>query len=157
MSNRIRRHLSTAVAFFLKLCQVSPLFLPFHSRSTLKLDEHYIQRVSRRSKCKKKKERKRKKDIKRHGAVIHRTGTFSDFCGTQSSGSASLIVCGREFQSLGAELEKARKPNCFSFVVFSVFSAALGVRRRGCDDERRGRAGTYWGMSSCKYSGVVPS
>ena len=50
--------------------------------------------------------------------------------------SASLTVYGRAFQSLEAELEKARKPNC----LLVCFSAALGISRRGCDDERRGRA-----------------
>ena len=30
------------------------------------------------------------------------------------------------------------------------FSAALGIRRRGCDDERRGRAGICQRMSSCE-------
>ena len=67
--------------------------------------------------------------------------------------STSPTVFGRAFQSLGAELEKARKPN----YIFWCFSAALGIRRRCCDNERRGRAGTYRGMSSCKYSGAVPS
>ena len=33
--------------------------------------------------------------------------------------SASLIVCGRAFQSLGAELEKAMKPSWFSVCFFS--------------------------------------
>ena len=33
--------------------------------------------------------------------------------------SASLIVCGRAFHNLGAELEKARKPNLFLGVFFS--------------------------------------
>ena len=46
---------------------------------------------------------------------------------------------------------------CFSFSFGVCFSAAFGIRRRGYDDERRGRAGTYWGMSSCKYSGAVLS
>ena len=36
--------------------------------------------------------------------------------------SASLIVCGRAFQSLGAELEKALKPSCFlAIFLFFVF------------------------------------
>ena len=43
--------------------------------------------------------------------------------------AASLIVCGRPFQSLGAELEK-------------TFLVALGIRRHGCDVERMGCAGT---------------
>ena len=53
--------------------------------------------------------------------------------------SASTIVCGRAFQSLGAELEKAQKPNCF----LMCFLAALGVCRHGCNEEQRGGAGTY--------------
>ena len=48
--------------------------------------------------------------------------------------SASLIVCGRAFQSLGAELGKALKPKFL--LVF--FSTVLRIRRRGCDDERKG-------------------
>ena len=44
-------------------------------------------------------------------------------------------ICGRAFQSLEAELEKIRKPNCF----LVCFSAALGISRLGFDDERRGR------------------
>ena len=62
--------------------------------------------------------------------------------------SASLIVCGRAFQGLGAELEKALKPSYF----VECFSVALGIGRRGWDEERRDR-----GMSSCLYSGAVPS
>ena len=45
--------------------------------------------------------------------VIHRTGVFFICLWNTTTESASLIVCGRAFQSLGAELEKARKPNCF--------------------------------------------
>ena len=67
--------------------------------------------------------------------------------------SASLIVCGRAFQSLGAELGKALKSN----FLLVYFSTVLRIRRRGCDDERRGLAGTCQGMSSCKYSGAGPS
>ena len=67
--------------------------------------------------------------------------------------SASLIVCVRAFQNLGAELGKALKPNC----LLVCFSTVLRIRRRGCDDERRGRAGTCQGMSSCKYSGAGTS
>ena len=37
--------------------------------------------------------------------------------------SAALIVCGRAFQSLGAELQKALKPRCF----LVCFSVALGT------------------------------
>ena len=67
---------------------------------------------------------------------------------------ASLTVCGRTFQSLGAGLQKALKPNCLFFVCFSV---ALGISSRAWDDERRDRAGIRRGMNSCKYSGAVPS
>ena len=64
--------------------------------------------------------------------------------------SACLIVCGRAFQSLGAELVKATKSS--SFLV--CFSVALGIRGCGWDDGWRNRAGIYHGMSSCKYSGA---
>ena len=57
--------------------------------------------------------------------------------------SASLIVCGREFQSLGAEFENA------SWCVFQQHLDCVGM------DERRDRAGVNRGMSSCKYSGAV--
>ena len=75
--------------------------------------------------------------------------------------STSPTVFGRAFQSLGAELENALKPNCF----LMCFLAPL--HRHGCNDERRGYAGICQGMSSCvtiyqgvsfcKYSGTVPS
>ena len=53
--------------------------------------------------------------------------------------SASLIACGgRAFHSLGPELEDALKIN-----PVLVFFSSTGIRGRGCDDERRGRAGTY--------------
>ena len=44
--------------------------------------------------------------------------------------SASLIVCGRAFQSLGAELEKALKPNSF-FLFFLSFSSGEWVQHIG--------------------------
>ena len=99
------------------------------------------------------KKQKTKTAKKGHMVQIHSENrcVFRDLQNA-TNGSASLIVCGRAFQSLGAELEKARKPNFFG--VF--FSAALGICRCGCNDERRGHAGTYRGMSSCKYSGAVP-
>ena len=50
--------------------------------------------------------------------------------------STSLAVFGRAFQSLGAELENALKPNCFLFVFVLVFFLAP-LYRHGCDDERR--------------------
>ena len=67
--------------------------------------------------------------------------------------SASLIVCGRAFHSLGGELEKALKPSCF----LVCLSVAPGICRRDSDEERKDRAGIYRGMSSCEYSGAVPS
>ena len=40
--------------------------------------------------------------------------------------TASLIVCGRAFQRLGAELHKALKPNCLFLVCFSVANGSCG-------------------------------
>ena len=44
--------------------------------------------------------------------VIHSTGVFRR-SRNAAKVFASLTVCGRAFQSVEAELEKARKPNCF--------------------------------------------
>ena len=62
----------------------------------------------------------------------------------------SLIVCdSRAFWSLGAELEKARNPNC----VLVCSSAQHEIRRRGCDDEQRGRPGLLCPGSSGRLCG----
>ena len=69
--------------------------------------------------------------------------------------SPSLVVCGRALHSLGAELEKALTPNdlllflLLLLLLLLLLPTALEIRRRGCDDERKGRAGIYrLGISS---------
>ena len=57
--------------------------------------------------------------------------------------SAFLTVCDSAVQSWGGggggrERESWKKAQKHSFLV--CFSAVLGIRRRGCDDDRRGRA-----------------
>ena len=51
----------------------------------------------------------RRKDVQKMGELL-------DICGTQLK--IGFPDCGRAFRSLGAELEKALKPNFFFFAVF---------------------------------------
>ena len=64
----------------------------------------------------------------------------------------SLSSWGRTFQSLGAELKKALKPNCF----LEWFSSTLGIQKRDWEDNRRDHGDSWWGISSSRYCGAVP-
>ena len=81
-----------------------------------------------------------------------RTGEFSALCEKTVEELPSLRVCGRAFQSLGIQYEKALMP-CYFFVCFSY---TLVMRRRDCDEEWRGLAGSGRVMSSRRYFGAVP-
>ena len=52
--------------------------------------------------------------------------------------SASQIVCGRAFQSLGAKVEKALKPNCF-LVCFSASVDRIAMMSEGVAQEHIGK------------------
>ena len=67
-----------------------------------------------------------KKKKKTHGAKSFTKQVRFQTLRNTAKESASLIVCGRAFQSLRAELEKARKPNCF-FGVFQQHLESVGV------------------------------
>ena len=56
-----------------------------------------------------------------------------------------LISIGREFQSTGADAEKARLPY--------VCILTGRTERRFCEDDLSGRAGVWWWISSVMYEG----
>lgn len=64
----------------------------------------------------------------------------------EKADSLSLTVCRRAFQSLGAERWLGNQ------TVFSCLSSTHGMYKRDCEQERRGLAGTWQGMSSWRYS-----
>ena len=74
------------------------------------------------------KNKKQKLQKKGHMVQIHSENrcVFRDLQNA-AKGSASLIVCGRAFQSLGAELEKAWKPNYFFSFFFQQHLESVGV------------------------------
>ena len=64
--------------------------------------------------------------------------------------SDSLSAWRRAFQSLGADLRKALKPNGFLL----WFSSTLGMRRWDREDGRRDRGGSWRGISSWRSCGA---
>ena len=85
--------------------------------------------------------------------VSQKTGEFLDVCGTSQRNLLPWLFVVGNSRTLGQSCRRLWNQT----VLGCVFSVELGIRKRAWEDERRDPAGTGRGMSSCEYSGAVPS
>ena len=87
--------------------------------------------------------------------VSQKTGEVLDVCGTSQRNLLPWLFVVGHSRTCGKTCRKLW--NQTDFFVRVCCSVALGTSRHAWDDERRDRVGMYCGLSSCRYSGAVPS